>query len=402
MAKINHMFSLRFFILKCVSILITLGSINAFSDPLLNGVAVHRELGKEQFVAGLYISTLSNSSNAILLSQEDKRLQVRILVSQLSNRRFKRMWIEGMAINASSQELKKHARNMASYSNLLKIKMVAGDIFTVDRSNSIVSISVNGTLLGEIEDPSFFDLLLRTWIGPVPLSSDFRQSLLTNGDIDSDMLARFEDTRPSDERIALIGEAVRAKRSEQPAAQIASSGPNIEALSLTTSISAPKTAAPENKVAIAAPKITASTPTPEPKPKPTPTPQPEQIVLAPAEEELDESIFDDSDEDEFTAEGLLKEQLYYSQLAKYTHRYLKYPQKAWDRGREGNVRLRVTIDRDGQVRNTEVVSEALYRSLNREATKAVKRAAPYPSIPDEIGGDEYTFTFRIAFRIVDQ
>lgn len=401
MEKINNTFSLRFFFLKCVSALIIFGSVEAFSDPLLNGVAIHRELGKEHFVAGLYISTLSNSPNTILSSQEDKRLQVRVLVPQLSNRRFKRMWIEGMAINASSDELKRHAKNMAAFSNLLKIKMISGDIFTVDRSNDIVSVSVNGTSLGQIDDPAFFDLLLRTWIGPVPLSSEFRQALLTNGDVNPDVLARFEGTRPSDERIAVIEGAVNAKRSEQTDLGAASSAPKIAAPTLKTSVSAPKVTAPANTVAIAAPKIATSTPTPKPKPKPTPTPEPQQVVLAPAEEQLDESIFDDSDDDEFTAEGLLKEQLYYSQLAKYTHRYLKYPQKAWDRGREGNVRLRVTIDREGQVKNTDIVSQAPFRSLNREATKAVKRAAPYPSMPDEIPGEEYTFTFRIAFKIVD-
>jgi len=391
-----------------LAILALVASSKLLADPLLNGVAAHGELGKEQFIAGLYTSTLSNSANSILTNQEDKRLQVRVLASQLSSRRFRRMWIEGMAINSSPAELEKHARNMAAFSNMLKIKLINGDIFTVNRTSDLVTVSLNGTTLGEIDDPEFFDLLIRTWIGPVPLSTEFRKDLLSDGEIKPGPLARFEATGPDEQRIAAIEQAIAAKNAggSGAGATIAS------AAGAAAQVAAPAVAAPKPKidlpdsssddkapakVDIAPPKVKVVE-----KPKPTPKPKPKQIALAPQEEELDDSIFDDDDGEEFTAESLLKEQLYYSQLAKYTHRYLKYPQRAWDRGREGNVRLRVTIDRDGNLEDTEILDAAQYKSLNKEAQKAVKRAQPYPAVPDEISGDTYSFTFRVAFKIVER
>ncbi len=364
-------------------------SAKLYADPLLNGVATHSELGKEQFIAGLFTSTLSTSSNSILSTQEKKRLQVRVLAPHLSSRRFRRMWIEGMAINSSPSELEKYARDMANFSNMMKIKMIAGDIFTIDRTEESVQISINGILLGEIDDPQFFDLILRTWIGPVPLSSEFRNDLLTEGSIKPGPLTRFETTKPSDERIAAIESAVSFKRADNAnSKQVIASAKKP---SVIAPISAPVIKAPVAKIQLAAPTVVEATP------EPTATP----VVIASIvrAEKLDESIFDDDDEDDLTAESLLKEQLYYSQLAKYTHKYLQYPSRAWDRGREGNIRLKVTIDRKGKVKETVILDSARFKSLNKEAKKAVSRASPYPVMPDELKGDDYSFTFRIAFKI---
>lgn len=393
------------------------GAHGLHAQPLLNGVATHAELGKEQFIAGLFTATLSDSSSTILSSQEEKRIQVRVLAPRLSSRRFRRMWIEGMAINASPSELEKHANDMADFSNMVKIKMIEGDIFSVDRSESGVTVAINGVALGEIEDPQFFDLLLRTWIGPVPLSSEFRDSLLTAGSIKPGPLTRFESTRPTDERIAAIEGAISAKLGG--ASSSSQSSTNIPKVAVAAPVIKPQIAAPpqiqapsqpENekpKIALAAPEIDDGIEeaqpeleeAPEPTQEPKPTPTPVKVVLAPQEEALDESIFDEEDDEVFSAESLLKEQLYYSQLAKYTHKYIEYPQRAWDRGREGNIRLRVTIDRKGKVQKTELLEEARFKSLNKAARVAVKKASPYPSMPEEIRGEDYSFTFRIAFKI---
>lgn len=388
-------------LIKVSLFLIFAHSPNVLADNLLNGVATHAELGKEQFIAGLYTTTPTNSSVSLLTSNEPKKLQVRVLTEQLSSRRFKRMWIEGMAINSSPAELERHAKNMANFSNMVKIKMIAGDVFTVARSLDSVDVFVNDTLLGQIEDTSFFDLLLRTWIGPVPLSSDFRKDLLAQGEIEPQSLTRFQSTSPSQARVALIASAIAAKRAKAAELAAAAVAPSIKAPAVAKPKPSPK---PKKTVAAAPPK---PTPTKAPvkvvaaKPSPSPSPKPKQIALAPMEEELDESIFDDGDDIEFTAESLLKEQLYYSRLAKYTHRFLSYPQKAWDKGREGNIRMRVTIDRTGNVKDSEILEKSEFKSLNKEAKKAVSRATPYPAMPDDIQGDEYSFTFRIAFKIIE-
>lgn len=403
-------------------LIVSIGTALTHADPLLNGVATHTELSLEQFIAGLYTSTLSTERNDILLRQEDKRMQVRVTADSITPRRFRRMWIEGMAINASSSELEQHSENMAAFSNMLRVRLAAGDIFTVDRTASEVRIIINGTTLGTISDPTFFDLLLRTWIGPVPLSSDFRDSLLKAGKTDPRLLARFEATRPTDERIAAIEGAIqnRPAPTEEQTAQ-------AEAPSTAPAVSRPAISAPAPdtatikppEIALAQPQQPAqqqpnqqqpnqqqrittapATPTPKPTAAPTPTPRPTQVaVAAKPQPARNNSVLDDEDNEQFTASSLLQQQLYIAQLKRWSNKFTEYPRRALDRQQQGTVRVSVTIDRQGNVKNAEVVEETKYALLNRGAIDIVENASPYPAIPDEISGEEFTFSFPIIFLI---
>ncbi|ABD81772.1 TonB family protein [Saccharophagus degradans] len=398
-----------------VTITYTLLTPASFAAPLLNGVATQSELGKEQFIAGLFTSTLASEAKDVLVAQEDKRMQIRVTADRLSTRRFKRLWIEGMAINASSSELQKHAQHMADFSNMLKIKLMAGDIFTIDRTGSTVLISLNGAQLGQIPDPAFFDLLLRTWIGPVPLSSDFKQNMLVAGNVNSGLITRFESTRPSDERIAAVEDAVKA-RAKQAEAQEDDSTPKVAVAKtdIKPKIEAPVAIAPPPKIAAPSGALgeskTVSTPKPEPaKPKPQepePAPKVEEkpkiaaITPPPPETLLDEESLEDEEDDlDFTAESLLSQQLYIAKLKRWSSSKLKYPSRAASRGHEGNVRLSIVIDRSGKVKKVEVIEAAEYSSLTKEAQNAVERANPFPPMPEDVKGDTFLFTLPVVFQL---
>ena len=380
----------------------------AVSDPLLNGISVHSEFGNEQFVGGLFTSTLSSSAKDVLLSDEEKRIQVRVTSEQpLRSRRFKKMWIEGMAINASPNELSSQSNNMAKFSNMLKVKLLKGDIFTIDRSSELVTVSINGATLGTIDDPKFFDLLLRTWIGPVPLSSEFRRELLVEGNVDADLLARFESTRPDDERIAAITSALAEANAAAPAARPPRVVPQIAQPEPVARTPEPEQASEPDVPQIAAPAIQA--PVAEATPAPAPTPTPAEVAQAtpvPVKNTttalLSDSIFDEEDEEEFTAEALLTQQLYTRKLKSWSQKKLRYPADAVRKDHEGSVRLQVTIARNGKVNNIEVLKDSPYRSLNKEARRAVKDASPFPRMPDAIKGDSFTFTLPVVFKLLDR
>ena len=63
-------------------------SFPVFAEPLLNGLASHSELSKEQFIGALYLTTPSDSAQEILGNTEPKRIQVRITAESFSARRF--------------------------------------------------------------------------------------------------------------------------------------------------------------------------------------------------------------------------------------------------------------------------------------------------------------------------
>ena len=393
--------------------------------PLLNGVAMYSELGSEKFMAGLYSSELTRSANQVLGDQVEKRIEVRVVDERLSTRRFKRMWIEGIAINSSSQELQAHAENMAKFSNMLKVKLKRGDVFAVEKNLDFINVTVNGISLGEIENPEFFELLLRTWVGFVPLSSDFRDNLLVQGSIKPELLSRYEQIQPSETRVASLEQAFADKAEEDQ--QLAAAGGQepkektriaLKPEPVKVALTAPAVAAPSvnssstnNNSSVAANEAEKKAPEKKESAKPVqvaaaqkpqslPKPAPVDIALPPQQEELDESIFEDDEADvEMTAEGLLIQQLYYSRLANYTQNYARYPRIAMERGREGSLLIRVTINREGEVLATEFIEETESYSLNKEAKRAVKRASPFPAIPTEINGEEFSFMFRLTFNL---
>lgn len=412
----------RFVHLKVAILFISLAyAVFAQSATLINGIAKHSELGQESFIGALFTTNLSDSARDIILSDEEKEIQVRVLANRLSARRFRRMWIEGLAINASANELETHSENMATFSNMLKVTLVRGDIFSVQRNSESVKIIINGTALGEIDDPGFFDLLLRVWIGPVPLSSQYRKDLLVSGEFQADMINEFNSIKPSDERIVNVATALKAaeersSNAKRPAAvQSNVKKPTIAAPKIVapTIAAKPKLAPPKPKPKPAAPapkpepetKSVAAKPSPPKKEAPQTKPEntAQQIASAsssaPAPASEPESILEEEDE-VLTAKTLLVQQLYIADLKRWVYKKLTYPEKSINRNEQGLVRVNVIIDRKGKVQSVDLVEESEYKRLNQEAVKAVNRSSPFPKIPDELTDENYSFSIPIVFKLL--
>ncbi len=62
----------------------------------------------------------------------------------------------------------------------------------------------------------------------------------------------------------------------------------------------------------------------------------------------------------------------------------QYPESARKSGREGKVTVQFTVLKNGAVKNIQLRSKTNYPELNEEAIAAVKRAAPFSGLPDEI------------------
>jgi len=86
-------------------------------------------------------------------------------------------------------------------------------------------------------------------------------------------------------------------------------------------------------------------------------------------------------------------------LAAWLDRHKYYPASLRRRGLQGEGVLRVTLARDGHVLELgsfEALPDAL---LERVAEDWVKRADPFPAVPEEIPGDEYAVRFPVRFQL---
>ncbi len=386
-------------------------ALSAHAEPVLNGIAPFQQLGKDRFVAALYSDSLTDNANEILDTTQQRSMELRITADELSPRRLNRLWIEGMAINNPPHLLTKEADNMVSFTQLIKDKLHRGDSLRLDyRVGAGTEVKVNSVSVGNLPGDQFFDLLLRTWIGSIPLSSTFKNQLLASGNVDDDILNLYNSITPAAERQDIVKQWNKAKQ-EKAAAQKAAKpnktdvAPEIAkpSLALVPAVKAP--------VTIASPTEAKPTPQPlkpqaeaPPKPKVAAQPAAEAkptLAKAPTKVETQNDEEDEDDTEVLTAASLLDQQRYHSELLRWCYKYLKYPPKAASRNQQGSVRLSVSIDRKGNVTKVNAEEESPYNLLNKEALSAVERANPFPPVPDSIKGERYSFSLPIVFRLPD-
>lgn len=380
-----------------LSLTLAVWALTARADLQLNGMAIHTNFGQHQFIAAVYCQNPTTDARQLLLQSGNKAMELRVLAEQLYPRRFKRMWIEGMAINSAPQELEKHAENMAQFSQMLKVKLRVGDNLRIEKNDAELRILVDGHLLGSISDPSFFDLLLRTWVGPVPLSTSFKNDLLAGGEVAADLTRLYLATIPLPERIRAITAALAEASAEQgePAETAVASGTGDTVADGTD----PELATTDGDEAALASSPDGSEGQDQTGGSESTAPTEGPGLVSEADLFEDDSILDDDDEEALTAEALLDQQLYISKLTRWTSGYTEYPRRALRNEYEGTVRLLVVIDRSGKVIEVQIEESSSHKLLDDAALKAVKKASPYPAVPASISEETFAFSVPVAFRI---
>jgi len=362
----------------------------AHAEPMLNGIASHQELGEEQFIGALFSESISNNADTLLAATQPMRIELKILSQDgISARRFSRMWIDGMAINNNPELLRDQASNIVKFDTFFKGRLISGDhvIFKLTPGQG-VDTYVNGILLGGIKNDKFFSLILSSWIGKIPLSSEFKDNILKVGDVGSALRGRFEQIKPASYRVSEIsawtGQAVASSASSSKAAAKSSaamdSGTNVDA-SVAPTITLPPlvTDAPEAKSSSSKSAV--------------------KIVAVSSRAVVED---DEDSGPAFTTESLLARQFYIKELIKAINQKVRYPVTAAQKGQEGSVRITVTLDREGNIVKMVATETSPYAALAKEAQAAIKRAAPFASLPREVAGDTFEFTAPIRFTLMQK
>lgn len=365
----------------------------ANAEPRLNGLAVSSEFGKERFIAALYTNNRSTREEDLFNNSFHRRMELKVTADSLSARSINSMWVEGMAINNPSAALEAEAENLAALNNMVRRRLRAGDVLSFDAApGQGMTVHLNGVQLGHIKSTDFFNMMLRTWIGSIPLSTEFKNGLLAGGDLDAGLAGRYATIEPAPERVAAVeGWLDSAPASSSPRSGIAPPRPDVDIAPPPVAVApapaptpAPARPAPEPARTPAPPPVAAA-----PAPRPAPPPAP-----APVDDDGE-----DAEEVMVTAESLIVRQRYISDVLRQTLQNMRYPRRAQERSQQGSIRLAVTVKRNGEVESVQVVEESAYSLLNREAVASVERASPFPAIPDAITGESLTFAIPVTFRL---
>lgn len=353
------------------------------AEPMLNGISSHSELGQEQFIGALFSETISNNADTLLAANQPMRIEMKVLSEDgLSARRFSRMWIDGMAINNSPSVLTEQANNIVKLDSLFKGRLVKGDhiIFKLTPGKG-VDVAVNKVVLGNIANDQFFSLLLSSWIGKVPLSSDFKDNMLKVGDVGLSLRSRFDQIQPSSQRVADISTWSGAAQSSAASSSARSSARS----SIAIEVEVPKPVLNIPPISETASSQTSS------------------VARTVAAASSSRTVEEEDEEDAgpaFTTQSLLARQFYVKEVIKLINKRVRYPATAAQKGQEGSVRVSVTLDRQGNIIAITATEPSRFNALTKEALAAIERAAPFPALPPELTGNSFNFTAPIRFTLM--
>ena len=371
-------------------------SYSAKAELILNGSTIYTDLGRDQFVAALYTETAHNNPDVIQTMDSEKRMEVRIL-NNYSKRRWINMWMQSISINNSRENFSDSAEELIALMQAPKSAPQKGDILEYLFSpESGTSMRFNDTELISDLSGEVFGLLLRTWIGAIPPSTSFKEELLGN---QRNTQARdlLQSLAPDKQRVALAASwilpepakpvvkpgapKVKEKVIPQPIeiAEIKEE-PAVEAeIAAEEKVSTSEDIAP--KAVAANETSTSGQPAAETSEKPT-TKEPE------SEEEIN-----------FNVAEALAQRDYTPLVVQKIYQNISYPSRAVSKNQQGTVRVAIKIGRSGELKNVLTTQESKYSSLNRAALKAVEKAAPFPTLPEQISAESFELSIPITFRL---
>ena len=97
---------------------------------------------------------------------------------------------------------------------------------------------------------------------------------------------------------------------------------------------------------------------------------------------------------------------YVTQVMRKVFGKVKYPQRAIKYEWQGKVELLATMDENGKLIDVDIDSSSGYKGLDEAATKAVRKAAPFPELTEvarqELAaedGNSYVMSIPVTFRL---
>jgi hypothetical protein len=142
----------------------------------LNGMGLRSKLMIKVYVAGLYLAAKSSDAQAILQSDEPKRMDLQFL-RDVSKDQMVEAYTEAFDLNAPSAKAKLGTEinnRMAAFEPLKK-----GDKMTFTYApGKGTTMAVNGQEKVTIPGKEFGQAMFACWIGPKPPSADFKKGVL--------------------------------------------------------------------------------------------------------------------------------------------------------------------------------------------------------------------------------
>ena len=356
----------------------------------LQGAGIYQRLQNDVYLARVYHA--SGEPQHWLQAAQPLRLEIQLLAEDWSQRRFYRLWNEGLAINLSEQQLQQHLTDISRFSRAPRGELLQGDVLVISNETGNTRVSLNQQLLLTLDNPDFVRLLLATWIGKFPQSPGLRNDLLA-ADVSQrqQLLARYPQPIVNPGRQQQIRDWFQppAEASLPVVAQSTAAAPVVARSAVTKPVVAALTSSVnKTQQARQADKIRQ-----QQQRQARLQAEAERLQQQQAEQEAQEAL------EALEARRIQAQARYYRQLLRQANSQVQYPQRAMRRRQQGTVRVSLALTPSGELVSSVVSESSDIQLLDRAALAAAQRAQPYPALPDILAADG-PLEFDIPFKFV--
>ncbi|MBN4055305.1 TonB family protein [bacterium AH-315-K03] len=352
----------------------------------LVGASIQQRLSKPIYIASLY----SANKSTVFSADNTMVMDLRIIDPSLSHKTLSNIWRDGIIINSGNEITEGESQNISKFVSLLgselinkQPRFVPGDrLQFIYQPQYGTTIKLNQSDLGVFSGDLLFPLLLNSWIGKIPPSSDFKKGIMSasNGAPEK-LYSEYDTLAPMPGRVKAVKQAI-AKRNELKVAR-----------ATIRAIEREKAAAEKAMLSLA--------------------PQKTQELLA----DINEIAINEEEEEELAKsleveqqqikDAEIKESIkqYKSTLAKLIRKFQIFPRKAISRKFSGNVLLSITVNRYGYF-TYGIKTSSGHKSLDNAALNAVAKAKEVvvnsdtpPEYPEVIEENSFSFDLRISYQL---
>lgn len=90
---------------------------------------------------------------------------------------------------------------------------------------------------------------------------------------------------------------------------------------------------------------------------------------------------------------------YSGQLTREIAKHKQYPKIAQMRGWQGEVRIDLHLDGNGNLLSSKINTSSGYEALDKQALEMVKKASPFPAPPDVLRGRSFNILVPVSFHL---
>ena len=150
-------------------------------DLKLNGAGVRVKVIFKVYTVGLYLEEKQNTTAGVLASNGPRRISI-VMLRDVSSEDFGQAFMTGLSGNTDQAEQIKIMTPTKQFGEMFALipGLKKGDVLTVDWvPGTGIVCQLNGKKIGAtVQDLTFYNAILKIWIGDKPVDSDLKPRLL--------------------------------------------------------------------------------------------------------------------------------------------------------------------------------------------------------------------------------